>query len=108
MIAFLYLRTNHGYQNNCTFCFYSQIFCDFGEKFVVNDTNGEQPISNMVAAITVDKEGVVTCVDETRHGYESGDHVTFREVQGMTELNDCEPRKINVLGESELSWFVFK
>ena len=29
-----------------------QIFCDFGENFVVYDTNGEQPISNMVASIT--------------------------------------------------------
>ena len=66
---------------------------------MVNDTNGEQPISNMVAAISLDKDGVVTCVDETRHGYETGDYVTFREVQGMTELNGCEPRKISVLGE---------
>ena len=41
---------------------------------------------------------MVTCIDETRHGYESGDYVTFCEVQGMTELNGCEPIKINVLG----------
>lgn len=75
-----------------------QIFCDFGEKFVVVDPNGEQPISNMVASITKDKEAVVTCIDETRHGYETGDYVTFSEVQGMTEINGCEPRKITVLG----------
>ena len=41
---------------------------------------------------------MVTCIDETRHGYESGDHVTFSEVQGMTELNGCKPREISVLG----------
>ena len=40
----------------------------------------------------------MTCVDESRHGYESGDYVTFTEIQGMTELNACEPRKITVLG----------
>lgn len=45
-----------------------------------------------------DKEGVVTCLDETRHGLEDGDFVTFAEVQGMTELNGCEPRKITVKG----------
>ena len=45
-----------------------------------------------------DKEGVVTCLDETRHGYEDGDHVSFSEVQGMTELNDSAPLKIKVLG----------
>lgn len=45
-----------------------------------------------------DKQGVVTCLDEARHGYEDGDCVTFAEVQGMTELNGCKPIKIKVLG----------
>jgi len=76
---------------------FGQIFCDFGESFVVNDTNGEQPISNMIAGITKEAEGVVTCIDETRHGYETGDHVTFTEVQGMVELNQSTPRQVKVL-----------
>ena len=29
-----------------------QIFCDFGEVFTVSDTDGEQPASVMIAAIT--------------------------------------------------------
>lgn len=41
---------------------------------------------------------MVTCLDETRHGLEDGDFVTFTEVQGMTELNGCEPRRISVKG----------
>jgi len=45
-----------------------------------------------------DDEGLVTCLDETRHGLEDGDFVTFTEVQGMWELNDCEPRKVTVKG----------
>jgi len=77
---------------------FGQVFCDFGEGFQVFDTNGEQPIENMVASVTKDPDAVVTCVDESRHGYESGDYVTFREVQGMTGLNECEPKKIKVLG----------
>lgn len=52
----------------------------------------------MIAAITKDAEGVVTTHDESRHGFEDGDKVTFQEVQGMTELNGCEPRTIKVLG----------
>ena len=40
----------------------------------------------------------MTCLDETRHGLEDGDFVTFTEVQGMVELNGCEPRKISVKG----------
>ncbi|EDO33332.1 predicted protein [Nematostella vectensis] len=77
---------------------FGQIFCDFGESFTVVDTNGEQPVSNMISAVSKDAQGVVTCLDEQRHGYETGDYVTFCEVQGMTELNNCEPREIKVLG----------
>lgn len=77
---------------------FGQIFCDFGENFVITDVNGEQPISAMIASVTQDKESVVTCLDETRHGLEDGDYVVFSEVQGMVELNCCEPRKIKVLG----------
>jgi len=29
-----------------------QIFCDFGNDFTVSDTDGEQPASVMIAAIT--------------------------------------------------------
>lgn len=47
-----------------------------------------------------DNPGVVTCLDEARHGFESGDFVTFTEIQGMTELNSCEPVEIKVLGEN--------
>ncbi|XP_033745969.1 LOW QUALITY PROTEIN: ubiquitin-like modifier-activating enzyme 1 [Pecten maximus] len=77
---------------------FGKIFCDFGEKFTVYDTDGEQPISNMVASITTDTDGVVTCLDEARHGYSDGDFVTFSEIKGMSQLNGCTPRKIKVLG----------
>ncbi|XP_055384682.1 ubiquitin-like modifier-activating enzyme 1 isoform X2 [Condylostylus longicornis] len=77
---------------------FSKIFCDFGENFTIYDTNGVQPVSAMIAGITRDTEGVVTCLDETRHGLEDGDYVTFMEVEGMTELNGCHPIKIKVLG----------
>lgn len=77
-----------------------QIFCDFGEDFIVVDSNGEPPLTIMISGITVNEngEGVVACLDENRHGFESGDYVKFHEVQGMDGLNDAEPRKITVLG----------
>lgn len=77
---------------------FAQIFCDFGENFTIIDPTGANPLSAMVASITKDADGVVTCLDENRHGFEEGDYVTFCEVEGMTELNGCEPRKIKVLG----------
>lgn len=77
---------------------FGSVFCDFGPAFVVNDSNGEQPRAVMISAITKESPPVVTCLDEQRHDLESGDFVTFTEVQGMTELNDGKPRKIDVLG----------
>lgn len=46
-----------------------------------------------------DNPGVVTCLDEARHGFENGDFVSFSEVQGMVELNGSQPMEIKVLGE---------
>lgn len=80
-----------------------QIFCDFGSNFQVHDQDGEQPRSTMIASITQEIDGVVTCIDETKHGFQDGDYVTFSEVQGMSELNGCAPRKINVIGEYTFS-----
>uniref|UniRef100_A0A3P8P6R0 E1 ubiquitin-activating enzyme n=1 Tax=Astatotilapia calliptera TaxID=8154 RepID=A0A3P8P6R0_ASTCA len=86
---------------------FGQLFCDFGEEMIVYDTNGEQPLSAMISMITKDSAGVVTCLDEARHGFESGDYVTFTEIQGMTELNGCKPVEIKVLGKNTLFFFFF-
>ncbi|XP_062456882.1 LOW QUALITY PROTEIN: ubiquitin-like modifier-activating enzyme 1, partial [Rhea pennata] len=77
---------------------FGQLFCDFGDDMVVTDTNGEQPLSAMVSMVTKGCPGEVTCLDEARHGFESGDFVTFAEVEGMEELNRCGPVEIRVLG----------
>ncbi|CAH0547040.1 unnamed protein product [Brassicogethes aeneus] len=77
---------------------FAQVFCDFGESFTVVDINGEPPVSAMVADISSEKEAIVTCIDDTRHGMEDGDYITFSEVKGITELNNCNPIKIKVLG----------
>ena len=77
---------------------HSTAFNDFGPKFTCVDPTGEQPLSGMIVSVEKDQDSVVTCLDETRHGLEDGDFVTFSEVQGMTELNGCEPRKITVKG----------
>ncbi|KAM0350092.1 hypothetical protein ACHAPU_003255 [Fusarium lateritium] len=79
-----------------TFGLFGSVFCDFGEKFTVIDPTGETPLSGIVAGI--DEEGLVSALDETRHGLEDGDYVTFSEVEGMETLNGAEPRKITVKG----------
>lgn len=78
--------------------FSSYAFNDLCDNFEVEDQTGEEPITGMLAAVTKEKEGVVTTLDETRHGLEDGDFVTFNEIKGMETLNNCAPRKIKVLG----------
>ncbi|XP_032746418.1 ubiquitin-like modifier-activating enzyme 1 Y [Rattus rattus] len=80
-----------------------QLFCDFGEEMILTDANGEQPLSAMVSMITKENPGIVTCLEETRHGFESGDFVSFTEVQGMSELNGIGPMEIKVLGPYSFS-----
>ncbi|KAH8025173.1 hypothetical protein HPB51_004186 [Rhipicephalus microplus] len=78
-----------------------QIFCDFGENFRVVDPNGEEPLSVLITSITNDRDGVVACL--TRHGFEDGDYVSFSEVRGMSEINNCPPMKVKVLGPHTFS-----
>ncbi|KAI8981901.1 ubiquitin-activating emzyme E1 [Mycotypha africana] len=82
---------------------FGRIFNDFGKNFEIIDTNGEEPLQGMIASISKEEEGIVTCLDEVRHGLEDGDYVTFKEVQGMDELNDIAPVKVKVLGPYSFS-----
>ena len=75
---------------------FGSIFTDFGKNFAIADPTGENPVSGIVAGI--DSEGLVSALDETRHGLEDGDFVTFTELQGMEALNNSEPRKVIVKG----------
>ncbi|KAF2102838.1 ubiquitin-activating enzyme E1 [Rhizodiscina lignyota] len=79
-----------------TFGLFGCIFTDFGKNFTVGDPTGENPNTGIVAGI--DTDGLVSALDETRHGLEDGDYVTFSEVEGMEALNDGTPRKITVKG----------
>lgn len=75
---------------------FGNIFCDFGDNFTITDATGENATGGIIASI--DEEGVVTALDETRHGLEDGDFVTFSEVVGIDALNGCEPIKVEVKG----------
>lgn len=79
-----------------TYGLFGSVFTDFGNKFTVGDATGENPLNGIIADI--DSEGMVSALDETRHGLEDGDFVTFTEVEGMEALNDAPPRKITVKG----------
>uniref|UniRef100_A0A8D2NK16 E1 ubiquitin-activating enzyme n=1 Tax=Zonotrichia albicollis TaxID=44394 RepID=A0A8D2NK16_ZONAL len=77
-----------------------QLFCDFGEHFVVDDPAEGDPVSAAVEHISQGNPGVVTHMGiENSHGqlFHDGDLVTFSGVQGMTELNGQKPVPVHVL-----------
>lgn len=80
-----------------------QLFCDFGDQFEVLDTDGEMPVSAMIQNISKGNPGVVVCTDDRKHGFSDGCHVSFSEVQGMTELNNIAPVEIKVRGQHSFS-----
>jgi ubiquitin-activating enzyme E1 len=67
---------------------FGSVFCDFGSEFVCMDATGEESVSGMISAVTQEVESVVTCLEDQRHGLQDGDVVRFREVKGMSELNE--------------------
>ena len=82
---------------NC-FGLAASVFVDFGDAFTCRDKDGEEPRSAIVSGITWENPGTVHTHQDRRHGFQDGDFVVFREVQGMTELNDGTPRQIKVSG----------
>jgi len=77
-------------ENKCGFIYthtcsvFGMIFCDFGDKFVVMDKDGENPVSCQVEEIICSNPAVVKVLeDHGRHGLENGDLVMFDRVKGL-------------------------
>ncbi|NXG76856.1 UBA1 enzyme, partial [Baryphthengus martii] len=77
-----------------------QLFCDFGEHFVVEDPAEGDPVCATVQHVSQGNPGVVTCTgteDSHGHLFSDGDLVVFTGVEGMVELNNREPVPVRVL-----------
>uniref|UniRef100_A0A8C4MHJ6 E1 ubiquitin-activating enzyme n=1 Tax=Equus asinus asinus TaxID=83772 RepID=A0A8C4MHJ6_EQUAS len=66
---------------------WSRLFCDFGDEFEVLDTTGEESKEIFISNITQANPGIVTCLENLPHKLETGQFLTFREINGMTGLN---------------------
>ncbi|XP_074139392.1 ubiquitin-like modifier-activating enzyme 7 isoform X2 [Sminthopsis crassicaudata] len=76
-----------------------QLFCDFGEKFTVYSPSEAEPPGNTIRHIrhiSQGSPGILTVLEEAGHDFQHGAWVTFSGIEGMTELNDCDPRPIRV------------
>lgn len=79
-------------------------FADFGDRFVVRDKTGENPVTRIITHISNEEEGVVTLLgafgeDGGRmHGIQDDDHegwVEISDVEGMEATDGKHPASIN-------------
>ncbi|XP_016005457.2 ubiquitin-like modifier-activating enzyme 7 isoform X2 [Rousettus aegyptiacus] len=80
-----------------------QLFCDFGENFTVQDPTEAEPLTAAIQHISKGSPGILTLRKEAgAHYFRDGDLVTFSGIEGMVELNHCDPRPIRVQEDGTL------
>jgi len=79
-------------------------FADFGDRFVVRDKTGENPVTRIITHISNEEEGVVTLLGAfgeeggRMHGIQDDDHegwVEISDVEGMEATDGKHPASIN-------------
>jgi ubiquitin-activating enzyme E1 len=78
-------------------------FVDFGHEFKSFDKDGENNRSFIISNITKANPGIVTVHEEKRHTYQDGDWVVFKEVQGMSEINNLQPMEVKFVSPFSFS-----
>ena len=77
------------------------IFVDFGKEHIIYDQTGEHK-KYLCKNITNSKKAIITVVNEMDNIFDldTDDYIIFKNVKGMIELNDNQPRKIEVIGDN--------
>ncbi|CAD8055043.1 unnamed protein product [Paramecium sonneborni] len=66
---------------------FGSIFVDFTDNFIIQDNNGEICKEILIEYISNDQKGIVNTQNQ-KHKFQDGDYIIFKEVQGMSEIND--------------------
>jgi len=102
-----------GFVYTAEFGLSSFLFSDFGEDFIVEDLTGLECEKYYIKSITNGCPGIVEIdpIEEIKNGKKvkkylklgTGDFVTFKDITGMTELNDTPPRAIRVISPTKFT-----
>ncbi|XP_020771566.2 ubiquitin-like modifier-activating enzyme 7 [Odocoileus virginianus] len=80
-----------------------QLFCDFGKNFIVQDPTEAEPLTAAIQHISQGSPGILTLREAAdAHHFHTGDWVTFSGIEGMVELNGCDPRPLYVREDGTL------
>ena len=106
-----YCRMKHiGFIYTCEFGLSSFLFTDFGDDFIIEDNNGLEPNKYYIKSISNSCPDIVE-IDPIKNNLGeniylnigTGDFVSFKDVKGMTELNDTPPRPIRVINKTKFT-----
>ena len=78
-------------------------FVDFGDNFKIYEKDNEEPKKFIINSITKGKPGIVTLVNPINRVFlKDKDYVTFQDINGMTELNNCSPIQIKIIDKYKI------
>lgn len=64
-----------------------RVFCDFGASHTIIDKDGAEPKHVLISSVVRDGDSMtVSCHDEVRHELETGEFVSFTEIEGFGGL----------------------
>ncbi|KAH7816151.1 putative Ubiquitin-like modifier-activating enzyme 1 C (Uba1C) [Monocercomonoides exilis] len=73
---------------------FGRIFVDCGDDHEVTDSDGERCQIVVVGGISKEKKARISMPEGETHPYADGDYVQFSLVEGMTEINNLPPAKV--------------
>ena len=81
------------------------LFVDFGDEHIIFNEIGNEPLTFYIKNISQENEGVITIDNDNEHNLNNlkSHFVIFKNIKGMTELNDKEPIKIKILSKQSFS-----
>ncbi|KAH7820121.1 putative Ubiquitin-like modifier-activating enzyme 1 A (Uba1A) [Monocercomonoides exilis] len=80
---------------------FSRIFIDVGSEHNVTDQTGERVKMVAIEGVSNTNPAVVSVVDGEIHDFSDEDFVQFSLVEGMTEINDLPPAKVQFVSKTK-------
>ena len=72
-------------------------FVDFGENFKYYEKEDEESPNLMINSISKSSPGIVNLVNPIHKSYKNKDYITFKQIEGMKELNNITPIRIKII-----------
>ena len=92
-----------------TYGLMGNVFCDFGEEFIIKDNNGEPLLTSILSEITED--GTFITIENNPHNLEVGDNFILTAVKGIDGVNNKQltiekiiDRNTFIVKESMYEW----